>query len=217
MSKYPNDPEQTTWIALAKKGDGVAFNNIVERYQKPIYNLCYRMLNNGEEAEDAAQEVFIRAFRKLDTFVETYKFSTWLFSIASHYCIDQLKKRRLQLVSWDDFDPWNHFPSQDSPQPEEVLLEAEGDQEVRELLDALSPDYRTIIILKYWYTMSYEEIAITLEMTVSAVKSKLFRARRMLADQVTTAQAVPSRRDYAANSSQAIFNSPREIAQMEVM
>jgi RNA polymerase sigma-70 factor (ECF subfamily) len=150
VSKYPNNPEQMMWITLAKNGSSVAFNQIVEKYQQPIYNLCYRMLNNnGEEAEDAAQEVFIRAYCKLDSYAETHKFSTWLFSIASHYCIDRLRKRCFQLVSWDDLAPWYSFPGEDVPQPEGTLLKAEADREVRALLDALSPDYRTVIILKY--------------------------------------------------------------------
>ena len=103
--KYPNDPDQTMWLTMTKNGDRLAFNHIVEEYQQPIYNFCYRMLDNANEAEDAAQEVFTRAYFKLDSYAETHKFSTWLFSIASHYCIDRLRKRRFQLVSWDDLAP----------------------------------------------------------------------------------------------------------------
>jgi len=212
MSKYPNDPEQKTWVTLAKQGSSVAFNHIVEKYQQPIYNLCYRMLNNGDDAEDAAQEIFMRAYCKLDSYVEPYKFSTWLFSIASHYCIDRLRKRRFQLVSWDDLDPWYPFPGQDTLQPERTLLKTEADREVRELLNELPPDYRTVIILKYWYAMSYEEIAQTLRTTVDTIKSRLFRARRMMAAQITTAQPATRRK-----SSRMVFNSPRTMAQPEVM
>jgi len=217
MSKYPNDPEQMTWVTLAKHGDSVAFNHIVEKYQQPIYNFCYRMLNNGDDAEDAAQEVFMRAYFKLDSYVEPYKFSTWLFSIASHYCIDRLRKRRFQLVPWDDLAPWYPFPTQDTPQPEGTLLKAEADREIRDLLNALPPDYRKVIILKYWYAMSYEEIAQTLRTTVDTIKSRLFRARRMMAAQITTAPAAPPRRNTATTSSRMVFNSPREMVQMEVM
>ena len=217
MSEYSNDPEQMRWITLARNGSSVAFNHIVEKYQQPIYSFCYRMLNNGEDAEDAAQEVFTRAYFKLDSYAETYKFSTWLFSIASHYCIDRLRKRRFQLVSWDDLAPWHLFPGQDAPQPEKALLKVEVDREVRILLDALPPDYRTAVILKYWYTMSYEEIAKTLGTTVSTIKSRLFRARRMMAAQITTAQPATPRRDAATASSRMVFNSPREMAQLEVI
>jgi len=217
MSKYPNDPEQMMWVTLAKRGNPTAFNHIVEKYQRPIYNLCYRMLNNGSDAEDAAQEVFLRAYFKLDTYTETYKFSTWLFSIASHYCIDRLKKRRFQLVSWDDLIPWHPLPGQDVPQPEKTLLKAEADREVRGMLNQLPPDYRAVIILKYWYAMSYEEMAQTLDTTVSAIKSRLFRAKKAMADQVTATQAAPPQRDSATGLNPMLFNSRRAMAQLEVM
>jgi RNA polymerase sigma-70 factor (ECF subfamily) len=185
-SKYPNDPEQTMWLTRVIKGDTMAFSYIVEKYQQPVYNLCYRMLGNGDDAEDAAQEVFARAFFKLDSYDDSGKFSTWLFSIASHYCIDKLRKRRFNLVHWADLGSWHHFPDQAAPQPEKVLLDAEAAQKMQNLLSTLPPDYRIAIILKYWHAMSYQEIAQMLETTVSAIKSKLFRARRMMAAKSTT-------------------------------
>ena len=186
--KYPDDPEQTAWLTQTKGGDSAAFSHIVEKYQQPIYNLCYRMLNNADDAEDAAQEVFIRAYSKLDTYDDTGRFSTWLFSIASHYCIDQLRRHHLKLVSWDDLGAWYHLPDQNSPQPEKVLIETEAAQEVRTRLNVLPPDYRITVILKYWYAMPYQEIAQTLETTVGAIKSKLFRARKMMAAKSTPRQ-----------------------------
>ena len=123
-SKYPNNREQTMWLTQTKNGNSLAFNNIVEKYQQSIYNLCYQMLKNADDAEDAAQEVFTRAYFKLDSYNNTGKFSTWLFSIASHYCTDQLRKRHFQLISWDDLASWYRFPGQVSPQPEKTLIEA---------------------------------------------------------------------------------------------
>jgi RNA polymerase sigma-70 factor (ECF subfamily) len=216
-SKYPNNPEQTMWLRRTKNGDSTAFSYIAEKYQQPVYNLCYRMLSNADDAEDAAQEAFIRAYSKLDTYDDTAKFSTWLFSIASHYCIDKLRRRRFQLVSWDDLAPWHLFPGQDVPQPESALLDAEATREVRILLGVLPPDYRTVIILKYWHALSYQEIAQTLETTVSAIKSKLFRARKMMATQITTGQAVTPRPEAASTLSRMVFNSPLKMAQLEVI
>ena len=177
--KYPNDPEQAKWITLTKQGDRAAFGNLVEKYQRPVYNLCYHMLRNADEAEDATQEVFLRAYAKLDTYDEQRQFSTWLFSIASHYCLDKLKSPRLPLVSWDSLR--DYWPDGDTAQPEKILLGAETTQEVRALLETLKPDYRAAIILKYWYTLSYQEIAQTLDATVSAIKSRLFYARKKMA------------------------------------
>ena len=173
------------WLTQTIDGDRLVFNNIVEKYQRPIYNLCYHMLQNADDAEDAAQEVFTRAYLKLDSYdAEGGKFSTWLFSIASHYCIDQLRKRQFQLIPWDSLAAWYRLPGQETSQPERVLLEAEAIQDVRMLLKGLPPDYRLVIILKYWYTLSCQEIAELLKTTVSAIKSKLFRARKMMAASV---------------------------------
>ena len=208
-SKYPNDPEQTMWLTRTKNGDSTAFSCIVEKYQQPVFNLCYRMLNNAQDAEDAAQEVFIRAFSRLDTYDETSKFSTWLFSIASHYCIDRLRRRHFNFIPWDDFGSWYYVPDQNSSQPESVLIEAEAAQEVRTLLNKLPPDYRIALILKYWYAMSYQEIAQILETTVCAIKSKLFRARKMMADKSIAADqaTAPHQRSTSALSQMVLAPS----------
>lgn len=175
-------PEEAKWVAQAKAGDSAAFARIVEVYQRPIFNLCYRILGDVAEAEDAAQEAFIRAFLKLHSYDESRKFSSWLFSIASHYCIDKLRKRRMQWISWEELPPWRWLPSDDKPQPEEAMVEVETTQELYGLLNTLPPDYRAAVVLKYWHDMPYEEIAEALDTTVSAIKSRLFRARKMMAE-----------------------------------
>jgi len=187
QSKYPNTPEQTEWIRQTRAGDQTAFSQIVDKYQKPVYNICYHMLKNGEEAEDAAQEVFLRAFSKLDTYDESRQFSTSLFAIASHYCMDRWKKRRFQLVSWDDLK--NLLSDREASQPEKVMMNIEASREVLDMLQTLRPDYRMVVILKYWHAMSYEEIADTMDTTVSTIKSKLFRARKMMAKAARKEQA----------------------------
>ena len=172
--------QERAWAVAAQKGDQTAFMNIVDAYQRPVYNLCYRMLGDAVEAEDAAQETFLRAYTKLDTYQQERKFSSWLLSIASHYCIDRLRRRRYQLVSWDDLPPWRWLPATE-PLPEEVALSREARAGLRDLLDNLPSDYRVAIVLRYWHDMSYDEIADTLDTTVSAIKSRLFRARQMMA------------------------------------
>lgn len=172
--------QERAWAVAAQKGDQTAFMNIVDAYQRPVYNLCYRMLGDSAEAEDAAQETFLRAYTKLDTYQQSRKFSSWLLSIASHYCIDRLRRRRFQMVSWDDLPPWRWLPATE-PQPEEVTLSRERQAALRDLLAELPADYRAAIILRYWHDMSYDEIADTLDTTISAIKSRLFRARQMMA------------------------------------
>jgi len=180
--------QEQNWAKAAQSGDSTAFMHLVDSYQRPVYNLCYRMLGDSTEAEDAAQETFLRAYTKLSTYKPTRKFSSWLFSIASHYCIDRLRKRRYQMVSWDDLPPWRMIPATD-PEPEESTLRKEQQTDVRQLLDSLPADYRAAMILRYWHEMPYDQIAETLETTVSAIKSRLFRARQMMAE-VAQSQAV---------------------------
>lgn len=183
-SKYPDTPEQSEWLKLTRQGDQAAFSHIVEKYQRPVYNLCFHMLRNPEDAEDAAQEVFLRAFARLESYDPQRQFSTWLFAIASHYCIDRLKRQRVS-VDWEDVVNWYAGDETETVHPERALLRAETAQEAQRLLQTLRPDYRAVVILKYWHTMSYEEIAQTLQTTVSVIKSKLFRARRMMAQATT--------------------------------
>ncbi|MEM7028753.1 MAG: sigma-70 family RNA polymerase sigma factor [Chloroflexota bacterium] len=185
MMNYQNN--ESIWINATKGGDQAAFTYLVEQYQRSIFNLCYRMLNDRLEAEDAVQETFLRAFQKLDSYDEARKFSSWLFSIASHYCLDQLKRKRLSVVSWDDVDVWQHPRANKSDQPENTFVAQEQANDVQHLLKILPPDYRASVILKYWHHYSCQEIADVLDLTVSAVKSKLFRARKMMANAVSTA------------------------------
>ncbi len=186
--------DEATWVELARAGDREAFSNLVEAFQSPVYNLTYRMLGNSDEAEEAAQETFLRVYTRLDRYDPAYKFSTWVLSIASHYCIDRLRKRRLTWLSLDEPLPAEYAPalSSSKPGPEASLVQGEVETQVQGLLDNLQPDYRAAVVLRYWYDMSYEEIAETMDTTVSAVKSRLFRARKMLATVALAAGVSPN-------------------------
>ena len=168
------------WILAAMKGDDEAFACLVEVYQRPVFNLCYRMLGDAAEAEDASQEAFMKAYRALKRYDPNRKFVNWLLSIASNHCIDRLRKRRLRTTSFEDLMPGQMKPDPE-PGPESRLSIEEGRQSVREMLDKLQETDRAAIVMRYWYDMSYEEIAMSLDLTVSAVKSRLHRARRDMA------------------------------------
>jgi RNA polymerase sigma-70 factor (ECF subfamily) len=172
--------EELEWIEKARRGDQKAFGLLVQAYQKPVFNLTYRMLGNAQEAEDAAQETFLRAYSSLQQYQPEHKFSTWLFAIANHHCIDRLRKRRVTLVSIED-NPVLENLSGDTVQPEVHALQREQSVEMQKLLQALEPDYRLPLILRYWEDYSYEDIAAAMEITVAAVKSRLFRARQQIA------------------------------------
>lgn len=198
--------QEQAWVQAAQAGDRQAFSQLVEAYMRPVYNLTYRMLGNPQEAEDAAQETFMRAYSRLGQYDENHKFSTWIFSIANHHCIDRLRKRRATYVSIDD-NPVLENLHDDNLQPEHAMLDREQVVEMQRLLSLLDPDYRTPLVLRYWEDLSYEEIAQTLNVSVSAVKSRLFRARQKMADLMTareTAMIPPAagRRAGAASANQ---------------
>lgn len=173
--------EENTWLEQAIQGNMDAFTELVETYQRPVFNLCYRMLGDAQEAEDAAQETFWRAYQGIKKYDSNRSFATWLLSIAAHYCIDQQRKRKLPLVDIDLL-PEEDAPDP-SPNPEKVISRQMENKNLHKLLDKLQPQDRAAIVLRYWYEMSEEEIASTLQLTASAVKSRLFRARRQLAEE----------------------------------
>jgi RNA polymerase sigma-70 factor (ECF subfamily) len=182
--------KESLWLTRARCGDDAAFTRLVEAYQRPVFNLCYRMLGDAGEAEDAAQETFIRVYTRLASYDPERKFLSWLLAIASHYCIDRLRQRRYSLVSWDALSLYDRL-LRPNPQlgPEEVALRHEVQCQAQALLEALPPDYRAVVVLRYWHELSYREIAETLTITLPAVKSRLFRARHLMVQMVAQTEA----------------------------
>src|SRR5919202_1927789 len=122
-------------IAAAQWGDKQAFAQIVAEFQTPIYNLAFRMLGNRTDAEDAAQETFLRAYAQMKTFDPSQNLATWLLSIASHYCIDRLRRRKFLWLSLDD-SGWDESAAplhSDEPTPEQFVLAREREEEVQRL------------------------------------------------------------------------------------
>jgi RNA polymerase sigma-70 factor (ECF subfamily) len=191
--KYQGFEEEQVWLEDARGGNKDAFGKLIDAYQTPVFNLAYRMLSNADEAEQAAQEAFIRAWTRLDSYNPQHKFSTWLLSITSNYCIDLIRKRRKQLLSIDGpLPPHPALTSEQSKGPEAQAVQGEEQEVVQALLQSLPEEYREAVVLRYWYDMSYDEIAEVMKTTVSAIKSRLFRARRQLADTGIEMGLVPS-------------------------
>jgi RNA polymerase sigma-70 factor (ECF subfamily) len=193
------EDSESNWIEIARTGDPAAsadaFSRLVEAYQTPVYNLAYRMLGSRAAAEDAAQETFIRAYTRLGTYDPKRKFSSWLLAVASHYCVDVLRKRRAYLVSLDDLPPMVDLATPSAAGPEQVVVRQQDASAVQALLNALSPTYRVPIILRYWYDMSYRESAEAMGVSEGTIKTRLHRARAKLAAEVsgTTVGTVPER------------------------
>jgi RNA polymerase sigma-70 factor (ECF subfamily) len=175
--------EEKLWVAQALRGDQHAFADLVDAYNAPVYNLCYRMLGNAAEAEDAAQETFVRVYTHLIAYDPQQKLSSWILAVASHYCIDRLRRRRINWLSLDSVLQTRQLAS-DTSRAEDTIMEHESCDEVRDLLQSLPADYRLVIVLRYWQDLSYAEIARTVGSTESAIKSRLHRARRLLAQRL---------------------------------
>jgi RNA polymerase sigma factor (sigma-70 family) len=167
-------------VELVLAGEQDAFAVLVERYKDAVQNLAYRMLGNMTEAEDVTQEVFVRAYTQLATYKSAHKFSTWLLSIASHLAIDQLRRRRFLALPLEDV-PFLEWIADRGTGPEQSALQGEEQDEIQAYLQRLPSKYRAVILLRYWYDLSYEEIATALHLTPALVKARLHRARELLA------------------------------------
>ncbi len=180
------DETISQWVNAALNGDQEAFAELLYTFQDAVYNLCYRLLGERTEAEDATQEAFLKAYYNLARYDHERSFKTWVLSIASNHCIDRLRKRRMSYVSIDESIPATLSLASDDPEPEQALLGHERSQLIQAMLNDLQPDYRATVVLRYWYDYSYAEIAEILGDTESAVKSRLYRARQLLAEKMTT-------------------------------
>lgn len=167
-------------VEVVLGGTQEAFAVLVERYKDAVQNLAYRMLSNVTEAEDVTQEVFVRAYTQLATYKPAHKFSTWLLSIASHLAIDQLRRRRFLALPLEDV-PFLEWITDLGAGPEQSALVGEQQDEIQAYLQRLHSKYRAVIVLRYWYDLSYEEIATALNLTPTLVKARLHRARELLA------------------------------------
>lgn len=172
-----HNPEEAVWIARAQDGDDMAFANLVDAYQAPIFNLCYRILGDASAAEDAAQESFLKAYRHLRRYDPERKFANWILTIASNHCVDLLRRRRITTVPLETAA----LQAEQTQAPETMLMASETSGRLQALMEELDPVDRAAIVLHYWHDMSLSDIGTSLKLTNSAVKSRMFRARRTLA------------------------------------
>jgi RNA polymerase sigma-70 factor (ECF subfamily) len=162
----------------AAQGDREAFGELVRCHQAGVYNVAYRMLGECRDAEDAAQETFLRAYRAIQTLDPQRPPGPWLKKIAVNVCLNWLE-RRGTLTLEDE----TTVPSPD-PGPETQTIEREQSRQIRAALLSLPPRYRAVIELRHFQELSYTEIAETLNRPLSDIKSDLFRARKLLAEKI---------------------------------
>ena len=177
-------------------GDTNAFEALVVEYEKNIYAITQRMTGNAEDAADMTQETFIKAYNSLSSFRGDSKFSVWLYRIATNVCLDFLRSRsRKPTVSLsmedEDGEETQLDIADESQSPERLLERGLTRDAVRRGLNALSPEYRQILLLREIQGLSYEEIADVLSLEAGTVKSRIFRARQRLCAFLTEDGNIP--------------------------
>ncbi|WP_423146348.1 RNA polymerase sigma factor [Rubrolithibacter danxiaensis] len=172
-------------VIRAKDGDQKAYAELMQRYKDSIYYMALKMVNNKDDAMDLTVETFGKAFENIERYKPDFAFSTWLFRIATNNCIDFIRKKKLHLVSIHSVvdEEGDDRPLQikaDTLNPEEHSIKKQQSEQLRFLVDKLPQRYKTLIILRYYEELSYEEIATQLDLPLGTVKAQLFRARDFL-------------------------------------
>jgi RNA polymerase sigma-70 factor (ECF subfamily) len=181
------DPD-AGWVAKAQKGDRAVFGKLVAKHYDMVYAIAYGILNNRESALDTAQEVFLKAFRTLENFEGKSKFKTWLHRVAVNAAIDQTRRKRpTESLDIDPDDPNSEgraplIVKDGRPGPREEAARDELREIVEKGLNQLSADHRAVLVLREWQGLSYEEIAEALGLELGTVMSRLFYARKKLAE-----------------------------------
>jgi RNA polymerase sigma-70 factor, ECF subfamily len=188
MTRGLEQPTDDELVAAVLGGDRDRFGDLVDRYQSRLVNYLFRLLRNVDDAHDLAQEVFVKIFQVLDRYDPRFKFSTWLFRVAQNAAIDQIRRRRLKLVSMRQEDDEGEGRDWDLQTPERGpygdMRNRERGDAIQEAIDALPWEYRELIMLRHFGELPYEEIAVLKEMPLGTVKNKLFRGRQMLKERL---------------------------------
>jgi RNA polymerase sigma-70 factor (ECF subfamily) len=174
------EPDDKDLVRRCLSGDLKAFETILERYQKPVFNVALRVLSNTADAADVTQATFVKAYEKLSSYNDRYKFFSWLYRIAINTSLNFLEqKKRSDLLGDEDVSEGNRL--------EEDLNAAERVEKLEEAILNLSVDHRVVIVLRHFHDLSYEEIGLILDIPEKTVKSRLFTARHLLKDILTKA------------------------------
>ncbi len=184
----PDTISEETIIRRCQDGDHQAFNLLVQRYQKLVYNFIYRLAPNWRDVDDLAQEVFIRVYKSISMLKEAKQFKSWLHRIVINLYYDEIRKRRrVKEVDLEDnpkIEAEVLHTASSGNNPIRSLEEKELERVLQKAMNRLSPDYKVAIMLREIQGLSYEEIAQTLKCSVGTVKSRIFRARELLKEEL---------------------------------
>ena len=171
-------------VELAQQGSRPAFASIIDRHKTSVFNMALRIVGNREDAEEAAQDAFVRAFRALNNFRQDAKFSTWLYRIAVNVSLTKARQSRLDVTSIDaTTDEEDNTPLQipdRALKPDEEYEQSVYQKRVHAMIADLPPKYSAVIMMYHIQSLSYEEISEALDLPIGTVKAHLFRARNAL-------------------------------------
>jgi RNA polymerase sigma-70 factor (ECF subfamily) len=176
----PESAGERELIRLAQQGDTEAFGQLVVQHQQAVFNIAYRMVGNRQEAEDVAQDSFVRTYQALERFDRQRPFAPWLYRITTNTALNWLRRRRPEAELEEETLQMNATPS-----PETQAIAAEASERLRAAVATLPPNYRAAIELRHFQGLSYQEMSEALDVPLSDVKSWLFRARRKLREALT--------------------------------
>ena len=174
--------QEDLWVAASRRGDAQAFNRLVLKWEKTVYNLALRMLEDREEAAEATQEIFLRAYSSIGRFRRDARFSTWIYRIAVNHCITCIRRRPpgvCQSLDDESFDN-SRAQLQVSETQTDAVIRSEKQRKIYTALSHLVPEQRSAIELKFFQGMTFEDIAAVLETPLSTVKSRIYAGLEIL-------------------------------------
>lgn len=170
-------------ILQIQGGDRRSYDLLVKRYQRRIYFLALRMARDHDDADDLAQETFVRAYLAIGSFTIGRNFYTWLYRICMNLSINHLKRRKFVVPASELSDEWDPLEQEaGGADPSDTLISKESTAKVESAIDSLSPKYKAVLVLRVYEDMSYEDIAKALDISVGTVMSRLFRARQKMVE-----------------------------------
>ncbi|MCL1786959.1 MAG: sigma-70 family RNA polymerase sigma factor [Defluviitaleaceae bacterium] len=168
-------------------GDEYGFEELVNRYKNLVYSIIFRQTKNHEDADDIAQEVFIKVYRNLAKYTPEFKFSTWIMRITSNHIIDLHRKKKMETVSYETYTAeGGTIGTTDSPEAE--YIRQEQTDRINKIIDGLPELYKTPVILYHQHGLSYQEISDTIGEPISKIKNRIFRGRKLLKSLLSTGE-----------------------------
>lgn len=176
-------------VCELKAGNYTVFREIVELFKNRVYGMAYKFTNNYDEAQDLSQEIFLKIYKEIGSFRFESKLSTWIYRISINTCLDWKRKNsKVKILSTsiinDDDETIELDIKDDNPLPDEAFIQSENQREVHELIYGLPDKYKTVIIMYHFNNMSYQDISLALNIPERTVETRLYRARRLMKDEL---------------------------------